>query len=316
MTIKDPKTYIRSKSTKSQEIAEAELKLEKEESFEDKFPEQFNKFKTLFSDEKAQRFPDERECDHAIELIDGWTPINHKVYTLPPEEEKALKVWVDENLKLGYIRPSKSPIASSFFFVKKKDGSLRPTIDYRKLNDMTVKNKYPLPRIPELLDKIKNAKYFSVLDVRWGYMNIHIKEGHQWKAAFKTKFGLFEPTVMLFGLTNSPATFQVFMDEIYHEIVSDGNATIYMDDIMLFTQTMKEHWALIYKVLDIARKHDLYFKLKKCKIAQTTVKYLGLIITEGHIGMDPEKGKSHIGMALSKRDKRGTILFRIWKLLS
>lgn len=109
---------------------------------------------------------------------------------------------------------------------------------------------------------------------------------------FKTKFGLFEPTVMLFGLTNSPATFQAFMDKIYHEIVSDGNATIYMDDIMLFTQTMKEHWALIYKVLDITKKHDLYFKLKKCKIAQTTVKYLGLIITEGHIGMNPEKVKA------------------------
>lgn len=103
MTIKDQKTYIRSKSTKSQAIAEAELSLEPEETFEDKFPERFNEFKPLFSDQKAQRFPDERSCDHAIELIEGWTPINSKVYTLPPEEDKALKEWIDENLKLGYI---------------------------------------------------------------------------------------------------------------------------------------------------------------------------------------------------------------------
>ena len=122
-------------------------------------------------------------------------------------ENQALDQFLDENLKTGRIRPSKSPMASPFFFVKKKSGELRPVQDYRKLNSMTVKNKYPLPLIPELIDKLKDSTCFTKLDVRWGYNNIRIKEGDECKAAFRTNRGLFEPMVMFFGLTNSPATF-------------------------------------------------------------------------------------------------------------
>ena len=131
-----------------------------------------------------------------------------KVYPLNPSEQKALEYFIEENLSSGRIQPSKSPMASPFFFVKKPDGKLRPTQDYRKLNEATIKNRYPLPLIGELIDKLKGAKYFTKLDVRWGYNNVRIKEGDEWKAAFQTNVGLFEPTVMFFGLTNSPATFQ------------------------------------------------------------------------------------------------------------
>jgi hypothetical protein len=119
-----------------------------------------------------------------------------------------LEEFIEENLSSRRIRPSKSLMASPFFFVKKADGKLRPTQDYRKLNEATIKNRYPLPLIGELIDKLKGAQHFTKLDVRWGYNNVRIKEGDEWKAAFRTNIRLFEPTVMFFGLTNSPATFQ------------------------------------------------------------------------------------------------------------
>ena len=131
-------------------------------------------------------------------------------------------------------------MASPFFFIKKKDGGLRPVQDYRKLNRMTIKNRYPLPLIPELIDKLKQSRVFTKMDVRWGYNNIRIKEGDEWKAAFRTNKGLFEPTVMFFGLTNSPATFQTFMNVILKDLIDDGHVIVYLDDILVFTETIEE----------------------------------------------------------------------------
>ena len=127
-------------------------------------------------------------------------------------------------------------MVSPFFFIKKKDGSLRPVQDYCKLNDMTIKNRYPLPLIQELLDKLKGARHFTKLDVRWGYNNVRIKEGDEWKAAFRTNAGLFEPTVMFFGLTNSPATFQAMMNELFRDLIHAGVVVVYLDDILIFTK--------------------------------------------------------------------------------
>ena len=140
--------------------------------------------------------------------------MNCKICALTLEEQKALDDFLEENLRTGRIRPSISPMASPFFFVKKKDGKLRPVQDYRKLNEFTVKNRYPLPLIQELIDKLKGAKIFTKMDIRWGYNNVRMKEGDEWKAAFRTNRGLFEPTVTFFGLTNSPATFQGMMNQI------------------------------------------------------------------------------------------------------
>ena len=132
-------------------------------------------------------------------------------------------------------------MASPFFFVKKKEGSLHPTQDYCKLNEATIKNRYPLPLVSELIDKLGPAKVFSKMDIRWGYNNICICEGDKWKAAFRTNMGLFEPTVMFFGLTNSPATFQNFMNHIFKPLIDQGTVTVYMDDILIFTQDHKQH---------------------------------------------------------------------------
>ena len=131
-----------------------------------------------------------------------------------------------------------SPMASPFFFVKKKDGSLRPVQDYRKLNDMTVKNRYPLPLIQELVDKLKGARYFTKLDVRWGYNNVRVKEGDEWKAVFVTNHSLFEPLVMFFGLTNSPATFQALMNSLFADLIAEGKVAVYLDDILIDSSKM------------------------------------------------------------------------------
>ncbi len=142
-------------------------------------------------------------------------------------------------------------MASPFFFVKKKDGKLQPVQDYCKLNEMTIKNQYPLPLISELMDKLWGTKYFSKLDVRWGYNNVCIKSGDEWKAAFRTNRGLFKPTVMFFGLTNSPATFQWMMNDIFKDLITSGAVTVYLDDILIMSKTKEEHRCITCKVLKI-----------------------------------------------------------------
>src|SRR5882724_12047912 len=157
---------------------------------------------------------------------------------------------------------------------------------------MTMKTAHPLPLISEILNKVSKAKaqYFTKLDVRWGYNNIWIKEGDEWKAAIQMNRGLFEPLVMFFGLTNSPATFQMMMDDIFKELIDEGVMTIYMDNILIFGGWTKEkHHTIVVKVLNILRKHQLYLKVEKCIFEQPKVKYLGLILSEGHVEMDPVK---------------------------
>lgn len=145
-------------------------------------------------------------------------------------------------------------MASPFFFVKKKDGALRPVQDYQKLNDMTIKNHYPLPLVQELIDKLKDAKVFTEMGIRWGYNNIRIKDGDEWKAAFRTNRGLFKPTVMFFGLMNSPATFQAFMNHILKHLINEGHVIVYMDDTLVFTDTIEEHRCIVHEVLKSLRK--------------------------------------------------------------
>jgi hypothetical protein len=197
--------------------------------------------------------------------------------------------FINENEKSGRIRVSKSPMASPFFFVQKKDGSLRPVQDYRKLNLMTVKNRYPLPLISEIVDELKDARIFTKLDVRWGYNNVRIKEGDEWKAAFRCKRGLYEPLVMFFGLTNSPATFQTMMNTLLKDLILAGHVRVYMDDILIFTKDLESHREIVAKVLQILQDNDLYLKPEKCTWEADKVEYLGLIVSEGTVEMDPVK---------------------------
>uniref|UniRef100_A0A0W0GCL7 Putative reverse transcriptase-rnase h-integrase n=1 Tax=Moniliophthora roreri TaxID=221103 RepID=A0A0W0GCL7_MONRR len=176
------------------------------------------------------------------DLKPDFMPRNCKLYPLSPVEQVEQNKFLKENLWKGYICKSKSPMASPFFFVAKKEkGALRLTQDYRELNKGTVKNTYPLLLISELLDKLKGATVFTKLDLHNGYNNVRIKNRDQWKATFKTNRGLFEPTVMFFGLSNSPATFQAFMNDILSNFIDKGWCVVYMDDILLFSKDQTEH---------------------------------------------------------------------------
>jgi Reverse transcriptase (RNA-dependent DNA polymerase) len=206
----------------SQKLAEEALKNQPKKEFDELVPKDYHFFKDVFSKESFDELPPKKPWDHAIELKLGSEPHSTKVYPLAPNEQAQLDEFLTENLKSGRIRPSKSPMASPVFFIKKKDGSLRLVQDYRKLNEMTIKNSYPLPLISELVTKLRKAKWYTKLDVRWGYNNVRIKEGDEWKAAFRTSRGLFEPLVMFFGLTNSPATFQTMMNDLFKELIDEG----------------------------------------------------------------------------------------------
>jgi hypothetical protein len=271
------------------ELAIEENSKKQDKTDEQLVPAEYHEYLDIFSEEKAHCFPKSRPWDYKIEMKEGFQPKLFKNYNLTPAEQLELDKFLKENLEKEYIRPSQSPMASPFFFVSKKDGKLRPCQDYRYLNDWMVKNSYPLPLISEIMDKLKGTKYFTKLDVCWGYNNVRIRKGDGWKAAFKTNKGLFEPTVMFFGMCNSPATFQAMMDDIFMTMIGNRLVIVYMNDILIFADTKEELEWITKLVLEKLREHDLFLKAKKCKFCQTRIEYLGMIIEEGKISMDAIK---------------------------
>jgi len=174
--------------------------------------------------------------------------------------------------------------------VSKKDSkALRPCQDYRYLNESTIKNAYPLPSIDDLLQKLHGAKMFTKLDIRWGYNNVQIKEGDEWKGAFITKRGLYEPTVMFFGMCNSPATFQSMMNDYFANMIAQGWVLIYIDNILIFSENPKDHHEQTLQVLKRLKDKDLFLKPEKCIFNATEVEYLGFIVKPNKISMDPTK---------------------------
>src|SRR5882672_120287 len=210
------------------------------QTIEDMVPKEYYPYLAIFDKETSERFPPSRSCDHEINLKPDFKPKRIPPYSLNPEETKLAKEFIDENMAKGYIRESNSKMASPLFFVGKKDGSKRPCQDYRLLNEGMIKDSFPIPRITDLLRILQKAKLFTKLDIRWGYNNIQIKEADRHKAAFSTPTGLYEPNVMFFGLCNSPATFQRMMNEIFEEEIFEGWCLIYMDDILILSETKKE----------------------------------------------------------------------------
>src|SRR6202522_4028187 len=281
--------WINARTNVATELAVEENKKKEGIPTEKLVPEEYHRYLDIFNEGKANRFPEERSWDHKIKMKEGFEPKSFKNYNLTPEEQLEQDKFLKENLEKGYIRPSQSPMASPFFFVKKKDGKLRPCQDYRYLNDWTIKNAYPLPLISEIMDKLKGAKYFTKLDVRWGYNNVRIKKGDEWKAAFKTNKGLFEPTVMFFGMCNSPATFQGMMDAIFVDMIEGCIVIIYMDNILIFARNQEDLERYTKLVLQRLRENDLFLKALKCEFNKTRIEYLGMIVEEGKISMDPIK---------------------------
>ena len=277
--------------THSQAIAEQHAIKEGSRSLEELIPKEFLEYAHVFSKAASERMPTSKPYDHPIDLEEGQTPPYSKVYPMAPAEKLVMDAWIDEQLAKGYIRVSKSPAAAPVFFVKKKDGTLRLVVDYRKLNAITIKNRYPLPLTQELIDQLIEASVFSKLDLRWGYNNVRIRDGDQWKAAFRTSRGLFEPVVMNFGLTNAPATFQHMMNDIFRDLQGIF-VIIYLDDILIFSKDRRSHVKHVQEVLRRLKANDLFCKPEKCEFFKSSVEYLGMIISKGTVAMDPAKVKA------------------------
>ena len=198
---------------------------------------------------------------------------------------------MDKQLKAGLIVESKSRYAAPYFYILKKDRLLQLVQDYRKLNQVTIKDKMPLPLIREIIDKLKEARYFNKLDLIWGYNNVQIKEGDKWKATFLTNKGLFEPQVMYFGLCNSPGTFQRMMNSIFWKLLHEGILANYMDDFIIPAKIMEELEERTIRFLKIAEKHNLCFKRSKCDFNIEKIPILGVIVGKGQVKMEQEKIK-------------------------
>jgi len=254
----------------------------------DYVPKEYHEFLPLFSEAVAKALPPHRPYDHKIPLREGFTPPFGPLYSLSKTELQALKEWLEENLSKGFIRASSSPAASPILFAKKGDGSLCLCVDYRCLNEGTIKNRYPLPLLQETLMRLSKAKYFTTLDIRGAYNLVRMAEGEEWKTAFRTRYGLFESLVMPFGLTNAPADFQALINDVLCQFLDDF-CTAFLDDILIYSNTLEEHKKHVYKVLKALSDAGLHLKPEKCHFHKQEVKYLGFIIGTNGIRMDPEK---------------------------
>ncbi|MFC0083215.1 reverse transcriptase family protein, partial [Aciditerrimonas ferrireducens] len=241
--------------------------------------------------EELSKLPPEREVEFTIELIPGANPVSKTLYRMAPIELEELKKQLEDYMEKGFIRPSVSPWGAPVLFVKKKDGSMRMCVDYRELNNLTIKNKYPLPRIEDLFDQLQGAEYFSKIDLRSGYHQLRVKKDDVPKTAFRTRYGHYEFTVMPFGLTNALADFMDLMNRIFHEYL-DKFVVVFIDDILVYSKSREEHAEHLRTVLQTLRGKKLFAKFSKCEFWLTKVSFLGHVITKDGIYVDPMKTKA------------------------
>ena len=238
--------------------------------------------------EELPGLPPDRDVEFKIELVPGTAPISRRPYRMPPNELAELKVQLQDLLDKGLIQPSSSPWGCPALFVKKKDKSLRMCVDYRPLNAVTIKNKYPLPRIDILFDQLAKAKVFSKIDLRSGYHQIKIRPEDIPKTAFSTRYGLYEYLVMSFGLTNAPAYFMYLMNSVFMPEL-DKFVVVFIDDILIYSENESDHEEHLRIVLSRLREHKLYAKFSKCEFWLSKVPFLGHILSRDGISIDPSK---------------------------
>ena len=251
-------------------------------------PEKYQDFLEVFMERETAGLPPHRIHDCAIKLEEGATIPYGPIYSLSEPELVELRKTLDDLLAKGYIVPSKSPAASPILFVGKKDGGFRMCVDYRKLNAMTEKDRYPLPLITEALTRLRRAKIFSKIDLKAAYNLIRIKEGDEWKTAFRCRYGHFEYNVMPFGLTNAPAVFQRFINEILKPYL-DITVIVYLDDILIFSERIEDHTEDVRNVLRELAKHQMVANIKKCGWDLESVEFLGHIISSKGVSMAADK---------------------------
>ncbi|KAK3505817.1 hypothetical protein QTP70_003921, partial [Hemibagrus guttatus] len=251
-------------------------------------PQEYAEFREVFSEERAARLPAHQPWDCAINLLPNASPPRGRVYPLSLPESKAMEEYIETALAAGHIRPSTSPAAAGFFFVGKKDGGLRPCIDYRGLNAITVPYPYPLPLVPAALEQLRGARIFSKLDLRSAYNLVRIKKGDEWKTAFHTTHGHYEYRVMPFGLTNAPAVFQALINGVFQDLLGKW-VIAYIDDILVYSASLEEHVLHVREVLSRLQQHHLYVKLEKCEFHRSTVTFLGYVVSRRGVEMDEVK---------------------------
>lgn len=252
-------------------------------------PPEYHDFLDVFDETACNAMPPHRDYDLAIDIVPGSIlPKPSGLYPMSDADNKELRDWLDDMEAKGFIQKSKSPIAAPCFYVPKKDGKKRLVMDWRKLNEITVKDQFPLPRTDETMDLLRGSKMFSRFDLRNRYNLIRIKKGDEWKTAFKTRWGLFEFKAMHFGLCNAPAVFQRFMNNVLAPVL-DITATNYLDNTLSFAKEVIPHIKTNRTILSQFRKHQLFCRAKKCEFHVKETEWLGVHVNENRFRMDQWK---------------------------
>ena len=253
-------------------------------------PSEYVDLSLCFSKRRTTTLPPHRPYDCAIDLLPGTSPPRGRLYSLSAPESAAMEEYIKGALATGFIRPSTSPAGAGFFFVGKKDGSLRPCIDFRGLNTVTIRNRYPLPLIASSFDFLQGATVFSKLDLRNAYNLVRVREGDEWKTGFNTHTGHYEYLVMPFGLTNAPAVFQALVNDVLRDMLNKF-VFVYLDDILVFSRSRKEHVQHVRQVLQRLLQNQLYVKAEKCEFHKERISFLGYVLTAGSVRMEASKIK-------------------------
>jgi hypothetical protein len=242
----------------------------------------------IFEKPNSNKLPPYHSSNYTIPLMDGFKPPFGPLNSLSHHKLEELRCWLDENVSKGFIPTLSSPIAALILFVNQGDGSLRLLIDYRGINKGTITNRYALPLLQDTLMNLSKAQWFMKLNIHGAYYFIHMAEGKEWKTAFRSHYRLCKSLVMPFSLTNTPATFQNYINDILAPYL-DCFCTAYLDDILIYSDNFEEYQQHICLVLHAFVKVGLHLKPETCEFHQQAVKYLGLIISTEGMKMDPEK---------------------------
>jgi len=253
-------------------------------------PSEYHRFADVFSKTKAETLPSHRSYDLKINLEEGAQPLVGPIYFLSVSKQEALKEFIEKNLNTCFIQPTSSLHGTLVLFVKKKDGSLCLCVDFRSLNCISKKDSYPLLLISDLLDSPHKARVYSKIDLCHAYHLVRIADGDEWKTAFRTRYGSFEWSVMLFGLTNAPVAFQRFINDIFSNLL-DICVMIYLDDILVYSNNMSEHHWHVKEVLKYLHKAGFYTKAERCEFHSESVEYLGYILSPSGLTMSDDKIK-------------------------
>ena len=251
-------------------------------------PPEYWDYTDVFSKAESDKLPPHRPYDHKIDLESSNTLGYSPLYKMSLVELEVVKQYLIDNLNKGFIEPSQAPFAAPVLFVKKANGSLRFCIDFRKLNQLTRKDRYPLPLIDETLARISKGKIFSKLDIRQAFHRIRMHPDSEELTSFRTRYGAYKCKVLPFGLTNGPSTYQRYMNDILFDYLDDF-CTAYLDDILIYSEDPTEHELHVKKVLQRLRDAGLQADIKKCEFGVTRTKYLGFIISTDGIEVDPDK---------------------------